>query len=206
MLLPEAARYIKENIPVSSVVRLYGYEPDSRGFMRCPFHHDPTPSLKIYDNGSRRGWYCFGCHAGGSVIDFVMKHEDCSFAASVKAIDHHLNLGLLAMTDFQGLESYRRMQNMLDQAEQILLAGADAVRLLVEARISREYDAWRSIDQKLVPERTADEWTRYLCLQDDLDYLEYRLSVLEQFREGVRSWRNSCRLQKTIPQENHRSA
>jgi len=100
LLLSEAAEYIKANIPVSSVVRLYGYEPDSRGFMRCPFHHDPKPSLKIYDAGGRRGWYCFGCHAGGSVIDFVMKHDVCSFPSAVKAIDHYLNLGLLSVEDF----------------------------------------------------------------------------------------------------------
>ena len=196
MLLSEAAEYIKANIPVSSVVRLYGYEPDSRGFMRCPFHHDPTPSLKIYDAGGRRGWYCFGCHAGGSVIDFVMKHDVCSFPSAVKAIDHYLNLGLLSVEDFLTEDAYRRTQSLFDQTEQELLGAADAVQFLIENQLSRKYDAWRSIDQKPVPERTADEWTHYLCLREEMDYLEYRLSNLDRFRKEVRSWRNSKRLLK----------
>ena len=199
MLLPEAARYIKENIPVSSVVRLYGYEPDSKGFMRCPFHHDPTPSLKIYDAGGRRGWYCFGCHAGGSVIDFVMKHESCSFVAAVKAIDRHLNLGLLTAADFWTQENDLHVRCLLDRTEQVMLDAADAAQTLVEHRLSGEYDAWRQIDQKPVQARTADEWTRYLALREDLQYLEYRLSGLDHFRKEVSSWRNSKRLLKTAP-------
>ena len=199
MLLSEAAVYIKSNIPVSSVVRLYGYEPDSRGFMSCPFHHDPTPSLKIYDAGSRKGWYCFGCHAGGSVIDFVMKLESCSFNAAVKAIDRHLNLGLLSLESFVSMDAYRRTQSLLDQTEQGMLDAADAVQVLVESRLSGDYDSWREIDMKPVQERTADEWTRYLSLRDEMDYLEYRLSGLDDFRKEVRSWRNSKRILKSFP-------
>ena len=206
MLLPEAAAYIRTSVPVSSVVRLYGYEPDSRGFMRCPFHHDPTPSLKLYDNGSRKGWYCFGCHAGGSVIDFVMKHESCSFAVAVKAIDHHLNLGLLTMEDYQTQEEYRRTQSLLDRTEMEMLNAANAVQLLIENQLTRKYDAWRLIDQKPVPERTADEWTRYLSLREEMNYLEYRLSNLDQFKKEVRSWRNFKRLQKGITKTSRQSA
>ena len=206
MLLPEAAQYIKENIPVSSVVRLYGYEPDSKGFMRCPFHHDPTPSLKIYDNGSRRGWYCFGCHAGGSVIDFVMKHEGCSFSTAVKAIDASLNLDLVSVENFRIQEKYTRTQSMLDRIEKVFLSAADAVQILIENQLSRKYDDWRLIDRKPVPERSADEWTHYLSLREEMDYLEYRLSNLDQFREEVRSWRRSKRLQQGLTKTNRRSA
>ena len=197
MLLSEAARYIKSNVSIASVIRLYGYEPDSKGFMRCPFHHDPTPSLKLYDTGSRRGWYCFGCHAGGSVIDFVMKHDDCSFAMAVKAIDHHLNLGLLMVEDFQSQEEYRKTQLLLDQTERVFIAAADAVQILIEAQLSRKYNAWRLIDQKRVPDRSADEWTRYLFLREEMEYLEDRLSRLEEFRKEVREWRSSQRLRKS---------
>ena len=201
MLLPEAAEYIKSCVPPSSVIRLYGYQPDSKGFMCCPFHHDPTPSLKIYDAGSRRGWYCFGCHAGGSVIDFVMKHESCSFVSAVKAIDRHLDLGLLTVEDYQSQESYRRTQTLLDKTEKVLLEGADAAQVLIENQLIRDYDSWRIIDQKPIPERTADEWTRYLSLRNELDYLEYRLSALDYFRKEVRSWRNGNRLIKIFPKK-----
>lgn len=57
---------------MDEVARHYGFEPNRAGFMRCPFHQgDHTASLKIY--AGDRGWHCFGCNSGGSVIDFVMR-------------------------------------------------------------------------------------------------------------------------------------
>jgi CHC2 zinc finger len=35
--------------------------------MNCPFHDDRTPSLHCYPGD--RGWKCFGCGRGGSIID-----------------------------------------------------------------------------------------------------------------------------------------
>jgi DNA primase len=35
----------------------------------CPFHNERTPSFTIFDGGKR--YQCFGCGAGGDVIDFV---------------------------------------------------------------------------------------------------------------------------------------
>ncbi|GAA5049721.1 hypothetical protein GCM10023208_08130 [Erythrobacter westpacificensis] len=35
----------------------------------CPLHHERTPSFTIYSGGER--FYCFGCGAGGDVLDFV---------------------------------------------------------------------------------------------------------------------------------------
>lgn len=46
----------------------------------CPLHNERTPSCDFYDNGS---FYCNGCKAGGTSIDFVMKlfHVDNKAAA-----------------------------------------------------------------------------------------------------------------------------
>jgi DNA primase len=37
----------------------------------CPFHADRSPSFTIYDAGRR--FHCFGCGAGGDVLDFVQR-------------------------------------------------------------------------------------------------------------------------------------
>src|SRR5919108_503722 len=39
----------------------------------CPFHAERTPSFTVY-LGRQRFW-CFGCRAGGDVLDFVQRHE-----------------------------------------------------------------------------------------------------------------------------------
>ena len=35
----------------------------------CPLHDEDTPSLHVY--ADERGWYCFGCGRGGSIIDLA---------------------------------------------------------------------------------------------------------------------------------------
>jgi DNA primase len=43
----------------------------------CPFHHEKTPSFTV--DPDRKLYYCFGCHKGGSVIDFVKEMEKLNF-------------------------------------------------------------------------------------------------------------------------------
>jgi len=52
------------------VERLLGQPVGRSGKVRCPFHTDRTPSLHVYQEPSR-GWYCYGCHRGGSVYDLA---------------------------------------------------------------------------------------------------------------------------------------
>jgi DNA primase len=73
---------IKRDISMEQVVRYYGLEPNRSGYICCPFHHEDTPSLKIYPNS----YYCFGCGSGGSVIDFAQKYTGNDFVGAVKAL------------------------------------------------------------------------------------------------------------------------
>jgi hypothetical protein len=50
-------------------IRLTGEEPNREGKVICPAHDDSHPSCRLYPGD--RGWYCFACGAGGSVIDFA---------------------------------------------------------------------------------------------------------------------------------------
>lgn len=49
--------------------------------VRCPFHEDSRPSLRI--NSSKNGgvWRCDPCDAGGDVFAFVEKHRGLDFKA-----------------------------------------------------------------------------------------------------------------------------
>lgn len=87
---------IKSSINLRDAVVKYGFEPNRQGFICCPFHRENTPSLKIYSNG--RGWVCFGCHAGGTLIDFVSKLFNLSITESIARIDSDFGLGLECAT------------------------------------------------------------------------------------------------------------
>jgi len=50
----------------------------------CPFHSEKTPSFTV--DPERGFFYCFGCHAGGDVFDFVMRTGSASFSEALKEL------------------------------------------------------------------------------------------------------------------------
>jgi DNA primase len=50
----------------------------------CPFHSEKTPSFTV--DPERGFFYCFGCHAGGDVFDFVMRMGSQSFKDALKEL------------------------------------------------------------------------------------------------------------------------
>ncbi|MEM4248296.1 MAG: DNA primase, partial [Candidatus Nanoarchaeia archaeon] len=43
----------------------------------CPFHQEKTPSFMV--NPTEQVYYCFGCHKGGNIFNFVMEKENMDF-------------------------------------------------------------------------------------------------------------------------------
>lgn len=90
----DLAAQLKERLNVRDVVEFYGFHPDRAGFIQCPFHAgDDHGSLKIYDGD--KGWHCFGCGAGSSVIDFVMRLFDISFRQACVRLNVDFSLRLV---------------------------------------------------------------------------------------------------------------
>ena len=58
---------VKAAIPVRTAAERYGLEVNCAGMVRCPFHEDHTPSMKLYEDH----FYCFGCGKHWGVIDLV---------------------------------------------------------------------------------------------------------------------------------------
>src|SRR5947209_450259 len=48
----------------------------------CPFHQEKTPSFTV--SPAKGLFYCFGCHTGGSVLRFLMQHENMTFLEAVR--------------------------------------------------------------------------------------------------------------------------
>ncbi len=57
---------------------------------RCPFHNEKTASFSV-DSDSQL-YYCFGCHKGGTVIQFVMEMERMEFLDAVKLLAQRVHL------------------------------------------------------------------------------------------------------------------
>lgn len=77
-----ATRYAR----IEDVVRLLIGEEKFNRNIRCCFHEDKRPSLKVYMKNNR--FVCFGCGIRGSPIDFVMQYKNCSFRQAVLFISN----------------------------------------------------------------------------------------------------------------------
>lgn len=75
---------IRSSVTMSQLASMYGYKVNIAGMMKCPFHQDSHPSLKVYDGN--RGYYCFVCGEGGDIFDFTMRHDGLTFPEAAKQI------------------------------------------------------------------------------------------------------------------------
>ena len=58
----------------------------------CPFHSEKTPSFSV--NPERGFFHCFGCGAGGSIFDFVMRTEGVTFPEAVRLLARRYNVSI----------------------------------------------------------------------------------------------------------------
>lgn len=126
---------IKRDHPMPEVVRQYGIEINHAGFCRCPFHNERTASMKIY----AQSFYCFGCGAGGDVIDFVRLYERCDFKTAFRMLggefDNHTKKHALSAykrdADKRTMEKQTaRKAEALDDSRAMLAAYRNALDLI----------------------------------------------------------------------------
>ena len=78
---------LKSQVDLVEVVRLSGLELKAVGknlLARCPFHDDDEASLSV--NPETQLWNCFGCEAGGDVLNFLQTREGLSFPAALEKL------------------------------------------------------------------------------------------------------------------------
>ena len=90
----------------------------------CPFHNEKTPSFSV--NPELNLYYCFGCKAGGNVVQFVMEMERVSYLEAVKLLADRIRL---ALPEMQEDPDYERRRS---QRERLLSANVEAARFYHE--------------------------------------------------------------------------
>src|SRR6266508_1935948 len=113
----------------------------------CPFHKEKTPSFSV--SPVKEIFYCFGCHKGGSVFNFVMEMERVSFPDAIKLVAEKSGVPLPKLIDDSRFEARRQESEevielnkwALEWWEQQLESGG-------EARIARDYLLRREITEE----------------------------------------------------------
>jgi DNA primase len=109
-------------------------------FGLCPFHSEKTPSFSV--NIERQIYHCFGCGAGGGVINFIREIENLTYVDAVHFLAKRA--GLTVPDDTVSQEVRNRRARLLE-------LNREAARFFYEAlkspggEAAREYLARRSI-------------------------------------------------------------
>lgn len=82
----EEVEQLKTVVPIEDLVSRYvPLRRSGQNFIaHCPFHEDHNPSLVVYPQS--QSFYCFGCHASGDVLNFLMKVEHLSFPEAFRVL------------------------------------------------------------------------------------------------------------------------
>lgn len=146
----DVLRQVRESNDIVSVISDYVTltKKGSNYFGLCPFHGEKTPSFSV--NEKDQFFHCFGCHAGGNVITFVMKMENLDFVESVKLLADraHITLPEAEATEEEKKRAYRK-QRMFEAAAETARyyyyhltrtpAGGGALSYLEKRGVTKEF-------------------------------------------------------------------
>lgn len=114
----------------------------------CPFHKEKTPSFHV--SPDRQLYYCFGCNAGGNIVEFVKNIENLDFVESIRFLAERAGINV----DVSGFSEEDKRVYL--KRQEILKANRDAARYFREKLLSdegkqaREYAVKRGIEAKTV--------------------------------------------------------
>ena len=169
---------IKDRLTMCEVLERYGYEPNKKGFVCCPFHNEKTPSMKIFE----KDYHCFGCGEHGDVITFVQKLFNLSFQEALKKIDVDFGLNLYGDKTFEELRKSHYQTKKL-QAKQ---ERKKAEKEQADNEYWAAFDEWKRLDdnKRNFAPKTPDEELHPLFVEalQKLSYQTYLLDCLETRR------------------------
>lgn len=125
--LPEA--WLDELRSRADIVQIIsGYVPLKKNGHRywglCPFHGEKTASFSV--DSEKQLYYCFGCKASGTVIQFIMDMERLEYLDAVKRLADQLHMPLPQLVDDP---DYQRKR---DQRDRLLAANKEAAKFFYQ--------------------------------------------------------------------------
>ena len=109
MIKPESIEGLKNNLDIIDI--LSGYlelKKNGANFKAlCPFHDEKTPSLII--SPIKQIFHCFGCHAGGDSIKFIMEYEKLNYVQALEKLAEETNFTLeYTKSDFNNSNNHSK--------------------------------------------------------------------------------------------------
>lgn len=179
LILMDYAENIKSMVSMPEMMEQYGFKLNKAGFCKCPFHSERSASFKAYPG--QRGYYCFGCGAHGSVIDFVMLYFGLSFKDSLAKINVDFSLGLPIGEKLDRRKQLEMNRQAFMRKREVEAEKAEQERL--DNAYWAAFDEWKMLDEnksKYAPEKhTEPLHPLFIEALKNISGAEYRLECAE---------------------------
>ncbi|ARU65249.1 DNA primase [Histophilus somni] len=85
----------------------------------CPFHHEKTPSFTV--SPKKQFYHCFGCHAHGNAISFLMEYDKLEFVEAIEELAslHGLEVPRENTLDEKTRVSFKTKRNLYELMQEI---------------------------------------------------------------------------------------
>ncbi len=131
---------------VSQYVKLRKNGRDYTGL--CPFHKEKSPSFHV--NQEKQLFHCFGCGAGGNLVQFVMRAEGLDFVEALKLMADRA--GIILPEDDVPVDDklYRQKKRILEINKTAARFYYEILTKSDDGKAGLEYLKKRAIDAKTV--------------------------------------------------------
>ena len=147
---------VKAEVTPRMAAERYGLHVSRSGMVRCLFHDDATPSMKLYDDH----YHCFGCQATGDVIRMTAKLFGVPDAEAANKLAEDFGI---QREKTSVLAKLHRFQEQAEQERLCVQVLRDYLHLLEE---------WRTKFAPKTPEEAPDDrFVEALLMVDCIEYL-----------------------------------
>jgi len=153
---------LKQRLNIVDVVRRYvALRPGGgRQMGLCPFHQEKTPSFSV--NEAEGFFYCFGCQAGGDVLDFYQRVNGLDFKDALEQLAAEAGIELTA---FKPDPEYDERQKLKKQCLEMHEAAQEYYKRnlnLAAGEVARAYLRRRGANKEMVAAfglgASTDDW------------------------------------------------
>lgn len=140
---------------------------------KCPFHNENTPSFNV--NNDKALYYCFGCKAGGNILNFTTKYKSLPFLEAVEFLSKYSGIPF----------NFKKTTNYKNAEENLILKINLESNLFFQNYLIQNKNAYEYIKSRGLSDEILRKFNIGFCPEEKLliKYLNSKGFELEQIKK-----------------------